>query len=319
MNKLLIILILISFTGLSNQKMILGKVDRGSGLDSLPDWKIDAALLLISSITDSIDYLDVKTKSVFVDSLKSEGYDNKSISKLLLDANQVSHVIIPRINRLNDILGITVFIDPISDTLRSRSGTGFANLNLRDIETDKSIYDLSLTYALQRAIADAYNHSTMFDNAPEEYKIYPWETLVIGGLEFIENERLKAWEIFQEKVVNSYTVVESIFEASYNKSPFVIYDTATRDTLYTKFNMYGIENYDAPTKYEIDALVNFEVDYFITGSLKRIADGAEIKLYLCDVSPRGLQINKTVQGIVEEDSMLELEEKVKELTTELLK
>jgi hypothetical protein len=318
MNKIIILLIFSSFFAFSSHTFILGNVDRGSGLDSLPDWKVDAALILISSLSDNINYIDLKSKSDFIDSLEAEAYVNKSISKLFLEENQITHVVVPRINRLNDILGVTIIIDPISDTLRSNSGTGFANLNLRDINTEKSVYDLSLTYALQRAFADAYDDSTMFDDAPEEYKIYPWKTLVIGGLEFKENEKLRNWEIFQEKVVNSFTIVENIFEASYNNAPYIVYDTATRDTLYTKFNMYGIENYDAPTRYEIDALVNFDIDFYITGSLTRIADGAEIKIFLCEVEKNGLKISKTVKDIIEEDSMEKLEEKIRELTKKLL-
>lgn len=318
MNKFLFVILIICSTAFSKDNLMIGKIEKGIGLDSLPDWKIDAALILASSFTDSLDYIDFSLKKNYTDSILESGRTNSIELDSLIKEFKIDRTAIIRINRLQNILGLTIYLKPGADTLEVMKGTGFANLNLREIGSDKSIYDLSLTYALQRALAEAYQDSTMFESAPKEYQTYPWETLVIGGLEFIDSKVLRKWDVFEDKVISSYILVENMWESAYGETPFIIYDTATRDTLYTKFNMYGIENYDAPTKYEINALNKFDIDKYITGKLIRVESGVEIKIFLCDVSSKGLEIIKTVKGNVENDDMELIEEKVRQLTKNLL-
>lgn len=313
---LLSLIVNVSFVKASDN-LILGIYEIGQGLDSLPIWKSDAALILISNISDHFSYVDETKKNTLIDSLKSAGIKEIDAGSIAESLNANGFIII-RINRINDMLGATVKVEYLSDSLATKTGTGFANLNLKDINSQKTVFDLSLTFALQRAFAEAYNDSLMFQEAPIEYQTYPWQTMVIGGLEYIDNDVFRKWDVFKDKVVGSYKLVETIFEASYNKSPYIIYDTATRDSIYTIFNMYGIENYDAPTHYEIEALIKLDVKNYLTGQLIRIEDGAEIKLHLCAINKKGLEIIKTEKTIVEFDDIKLVQEKLAEVTKKLL-
>jgi hypothetical protein len=196
---------------------------------------------------------------------------------------------------------------------------GFANLNLKNVSDNSPIFDIAITNAIQRAYADAFNDSLMYDTVSvDDYRVYPQKTLVIGGLEFIQSEKIKSWQLFDEKVVNSYDFAENMWEEAKNAGTHIVYDIETRDTIYTKYNMYGIENYDGPTKFEIQALNDFAVDQFLTGKFVRKDNEVEISIYLCDIQKESLDIIVEKSAFLEEDSIVKAREIIRELVKEIL-
>lgn len=289
----------------------IGTIEFGTKIDSIPLWKVDAAMNLIGGMTSKFSYLPFKEKLYYIDSLKKT--DKENPIDYLTDSLGVNWVFNIKINKLQNILGVNLTAISLIDSTKKYNDNGFAYLNLRD-STQKNVYDISLTNALQRAISKTLRDSTMFKDNIEQYKVFPVPTLVVGGLEYKNNENMAKWSLFTDKQVTSYDVAESIWEEVYNQKRFVAYDIESRDSLYTLFNMYGVENYDAPTPFEIKALNALEVQYYITGTFERASPGGIIKVHICLVEKRGLKVITTGVEEIDDDSILELRKKVKKAT-----
>ena len=82
--------------------------------------------------------------------------------------------------------------------------------------------------------------------------------------------------------------------------------------------MYGIENCNAPTTYEIEALHKLAVEMYITGVFKKVRKGIETELYLCDLTSGRLDIKKSEKGFFSEDDIDDMRAELKKLTTKLL-
>lgn len=286
----------------------IGSVEFGTKIDSIPVWKVDAAMNLIASMSNKFSYFPMEEKLNLIDSLTKSNIANPT--KVIIDSLKINWVFNFKINKLQNILGVNLTALSLKDSTKSYTDNGFAYLNLRD-STKKSVYDISLTNAIQRAICKTLKDSTIYKDAIEDYKVYPYPTIVVGGLEFIENSNMAKWALFTDKQVTSYDVAESIWEETYKEDRFVAFDIESRDSLYTLFNMYGVENYDKPTPFEIKALNAFEVKYFITGTFERASPGAIIKLHICKLEPSGLKIVSTGKTELTEDNLTELRKQVK--------
>lgn len=310
---------IISDTTITKEKskhiVTIGKVEYGSKIDLLPLWKIDAAMNLIGGLTNKFSYFPFKEKLDYIDSLKKSNVDNPLV--YMKDSLGINWIFNLKINKLQNILGVNLTAISLIDSTKVFNDNGFAYLNLRD-STNKNVYDVSLTNALQRAISKTLKDSTMFSDNLEDYKVFPFPTLVVGGLEFKNNEKMSKWSLFTDKQVTSFDVAESIWEEVYNQKRFVAFDIESRDSLYTLFNMYGVENYDAPTPFELKALNALEVEYFITGSFERASPGGIIKIHICQVEKQNLKIISTGKIELEEDSIIELRKKVKKATKQAI-
>ena len=298
-----------SKTLLKNRNIVtIGSVEFGTKIDSIPVWKVDAAMNLIANMSDKFAYYPMEEKLNLIDSLRKKNIANPS--KVIIDSLKINWVFNFKINKLQNILGVNLTAINLADSAKSYTENGYAYLNLRD-STKKSVYDISLTNATQRAISKTLKDSTLYKNALEEYKVYPHPTVVVGGLEFKDNPNMAKWTLFTDKQVTSYDVAESIWEETYKQNRFVAFDIESRDSLYTLFNMYGVENYDQPTPFEIKALNAFEVKYYITGTFERASPGGLIKVHICKVEKSGLKIICTGKAEISEDAILELRKNVK--------
>ncbi len=143
-------------------------------------------------------------------------------------------------------------------------------------------------------------------------------TLVVGGLYFINDEKLQQWELFKTKQITSFDAVETIFRQALNSKRYVAFDMATRDSIYAMFNMYAVENYHPASTHEIEALGRFDVKYYITGTFKRTKQGAEIELILSEIIGGKLKAIRTEKSVLAEDNLDEFRESLSNLTSRLL-
>lgn len=296
--------------------VMIGKIEFGNHIDSLPLWKVDAAMILVDKLTKKFNYFPMKTKIEIIDSLQKSNIKNPT--KSFIEKQKINWVFNFRINQLQNILGVTLQAINISDSSKVFTDNGFAYLNLKDTLKKVNIYDIALSNAMQRAIAKTLKDSSMFSKAYEEYRVFPFPTLVVGGLEFIEDSKFTKWSLFTKKQVTSYDIVESIWEETYKQNRFIAYDIESRDSLYTMFNIFGIENYNKPRPFELKALSEFEVQYFITGTFQRVSTGAKIKMQLCKVNKYDLEVVLTQEEITTEDSIDELRKSIKSTTKKLI-
>jgi hypothetical protein len=118
--------------------------------------------------------------------------------------------------------------------------------------------------------------------------------------------------------VDSYFLIESIFKYASESPRYTIFDFATRDSIYTKFNFYSPENYKAPNQMELYALRQFEIEYYITGTFSRDTAGASLTLILVKFTTSGLSEVKQIEARVTEDSKKHIEGVIQKAVSQLL-
>jgi hypothetical protein len=222
------------------------------------------------------------------------------------------------VNRFENILRVDAAFVNVQDTNIQKLGFGYQMMNYRDVETEQPLAQPSFTNAAQRAFTMALD-SNLYENVEEDkYQVVPAETVVIGGLKYVDSDSLEEWDIFDKKVLTSYDALEIIFEEASKHNEFVVYDLATRDSIYARFGFYGVENYNAPTSYEVDALKKFQVENIITGQLVRKEKGSELTLYLIDITNENYEIIREEKTLVLQDSKEGFRNTIRFLTDKLL-
>ncbi len=221
------------------------------------------------------------------------------------------------INRIGNMLRVYLrFVD--TQDSNEVMGTGYAQLRYRDKKTGEIIYIVPLLSAIQRAVAGALRDTTLYAGVKKEYIVYPAPTLVVGSINYQNDESLPRWEIFEDKSVSSFDAVETIFKEALLFPHYITYDIESRDSIYALSGLYLAENFNTPGSNEINSLYKAAVDYYITGTLKRMNNGAEVELTLCRIGKNKLQPVKTEKDYLHNDSTTDLREILKHLTAKLL-
>lgn len=260
------------------KKILIANINISKQLQDVSQDKLLAAATLATTFTD--DYRIIKSE--LADSInriytqdKSKNLD--SIVRLF----GIDYYLYCSLNRFENMVRIDLVLKSLKTGDSIRKGVGYANRKFRMKEGDASISDPAILRAFQAAFAAAVGDTNLYINLPEKVlRVKPAPTLSIGSMEFKDKENLKQWNLFEDKLANSYDACEVMFEEA-NKSPdYVTYDIPTRDTMYTKFKFYLIENYNAVTNFELDILQKFDISYCLTGQIERFTDSAEITLNL---------------------------------------
>ncbi len=299
-------------------RIILAKVEIGDGLEDLPRWKVDAAFSICSRMSPKIDFITEKERREFRDKYlisKESGED----FMLYYDSLGADYAAFLRINKLENILGVNLRLKSKRDSVPVLWAQAWAEIRYKQSEDDKDVIDPTLLQGLQRAIASAFSDSLFWHGLDSSLRVYPHKTIVVGGLKYIDDDRLKSWKLFDEEIVSSYDAAETIYQWVRSSDKFVCYDIASRDTLYALNNMYGVENYDAPTRFELKVLHDFNVEYYITGEFERLPEGAKLKIYFCRISKNGIEIINQAEELLEEDSTENYRELLRKLTKEVLR
>lgn len=227
------------------------------------------------------------------------------------------YIIFSRVNALKNLIRTDVTLVNVQDSSKTLKGFGYASANYIN-EKGTIIYDPAILASLQRALSLAFNDSTMFVDSAKGFIHRPAPLLAIGGIYFVDNENLQKWYVFEKKVVNSFDALETIFETAIKNNNYITIDTETRDTIYNLNNLFVVENYNAPSEYELLALYKMGVEYYISGVLKRIEEGAKLELYLYKFENGVMQAIDSGYEIIPEDSILLLRESLKYLTEKIL-
>ncbi len=294
----------------SSRKMVLlGNVELGSEVHDLEITKIEAGLHLALELSRKLRLIPITERDSVI-SVMFEKHKEPTAENLAKEL-KADKVYFLTINRLHNMLRVDLTAFDKKNTKKKYKGKGYANLRYREQKTNKIIYDPALLKAFQRAIAEAENDTLLFDYLDDNLKTYPAASLVIGGIDFHEDKTLPVWKLYEKKVVTSYDATEIIFEELKDHPKFAVYDNPSRDSLYSLFHMHIVENYRPPTSFEILALNALEVDYYITGLLKRIPDGALLELVLCRVNQKSLEVIKSEKEMIYEDSIPEFRTAIK--------
>ncbi len=277
--------------------------------------KIEAALYFACNLTDKFEMIQPKTVDSLIMAYKASG-ENLSqevfVNKLNADRFYFVHT-----DLLSNMLRLEISSLNTADNTKS-SGVGFAIVHYFNEDTNEPVYDPALLEALQRAMAVAEKDSSMFFGTDSIFYVKPVPTLVISGINFIDNLDYKEWDLFYQKEVKSYFILESIFGTAIKSDKYVCYDIPSRDSIYRLFNLAIPENFRSTNDVELSCLENLKVDYFISGEFVRVETGAELTLYLMQIKNKIAKQIKKASVSINEDKLTVLADKVQELTKELL-
>lgn len=285
----------------SRLMILLGNVDLGPEVHELEASKIEAGLHLACELSRKFRLIPVSQRDSVIGLLleKKKEPTAENLAKEL-NADKVYFIVI---NRLHNMMRIDLTAFDQKNSQKKYKGIGYANLRYREQNTNKIIYDPALLKAFQRAIADAEKDTLLYSHLDDNLKTFPAASLIIGGIDFQEDRTLPSWKLYEKKVVTSFDATEVIFDELKDNPKFAVYDNPSRDSLYSLFHMHIVENYRPPTSFEILALNAMEVDYYITGLLKRVPEGALLEIVLCKVNKKSLEVIKSEKEIINEDSI----------------
>ncbi|MGA2297474.1 MAG: hypothetical protein ABSG15_08005 [FCB group bacterium] len=298
-------------------KLLIAKINLGRGIDTnLTESKIEAALTLASEVSGKYSLISTFIMDSVANKMKAENIIPSALAVAeKLNADQILFI---NINRKENMLRVDISSVETDNINRKSTGTGYALLHYFGEKTGDPLYDPTILLAVQRALADLAKDSLMFANAPGGFRVFPAPTLVIGGIDFQDSSKLIEWELYSKRVVISYDLVESIFEAIRDNPHYAVYDTPTRDSVYALFNFAYVENYRPPSIDELKVLDKFEVKMYISGIFRRVNKGAELELYLSIIDKDHLNIINTVKGMLLHDNIDELRILAKDLAKRLL-
>ena len=299
-------------------RIILAKIERGDSLNSLPNWKVDAAFSICSRMSPKIEFITEKERRDFRNKyLISE--EAGSNFMLYYDSLNAHYAAILRINKIENILGVNLTLQSAIDSIPILNGQGWAEIRYKESEGGKDVIDPTLLQGLQRAMARAFGDSLYWADLDSSLRVFPHSTIVVGGLKYINNDKLRPWNLFDEEITSAYDATETMYRELRSSGKFVCYDIATRDSLYSLNKMYGVENYDAPTQFEIKVLFDFKVQYYITGEFEHLPEGGRLKIYFCRIGQNGINIINSLEKILKEDDKEQYRKLLRQMISELIK
>lgn len=297
------------------EKILITQIEFGRGVSGLNQLKVEAAMDLVARFSQKYQIIPFDTRDSIAKVLEKKGIEPTPY--LLGKEFGASKLLLIRINRLANILRTDLISFNLKDSTVS-SGKGYAQIRYFLKEKNEPILDPALLTATQRAFADLLHKPDLYQHLEGSFKVKPAPTLVIGSINYIESDSLARWDIFRKKQVTSYFAVETISETARSSADFIAFDIATRDSIYAFFNLYEPENYSPPNIEEIRALLNFEIDYYISGEFFWDENKAKLRLYLCKITEEGLEIIDEADTIVEKDNLDSYENSLKLVTRKLL-
>ena len=209
-----------------------------------------------------------------------------------------------RINQLGNLLRVEIQAKAGNQYVQSVSGIGLALLRFKD-SSNTFIYEPTLIEAMQRAMCSITGDSNLYAHVEDSaYKVFPAEPLTFLSMQLDNKKQQSLWAIFQNNEVNSFYALQLLFEASLSLKHVIPIDLDTRDSVYALKQIYGVENYVAPTQSELNILYDVGLTYGITGIVEKTSDGADLTLTLNEILRQGkLKKIKSLTAGFSDDSL----------------
>jgi hypothetical protein len=295
------------------EKLLVAKINNNSNDQAVTDYKIEAALSLACLVSNKYQLIPFSAVDSVAQSLKERNI--KTTAKVMADSLHAQKLVFLTVNQLENMLRIDLSAIDSDDPDLPINGYGYAAMHYINAEDNKPVLDPAVLKSIQRALIMLSGNDSLYAQAEGTFKVYKAAPLVIGGIQFKDDREAQIpWSLFAKQVIYSYDAVETIFGAISRSPNYAVYDIASRDSMYAKFGMYTVENYQPVSIHEIDVLNKFEVKYYIGGSFERTSSGAKINLYLADVLPQNkLKVIKEYFGTIESDDILEFRAEIERI------
>lgn len=297
-------------------RVFIADVQAGENAPPASLGKIYAAMDVVERLTDKYEIVPYTAVDSVAKILAKTG--KPADAQNIADVLNADRILFFNVNAIENMLRVEIKRRdfPAMDTVLT--GKGYAHLNLVTADSGKKMYDPAILNAVQKAFAAAERDSSMFSILQPPFDVRPTKSLVVSSMLYVDNPDLDKWELFEEKTVSSYEAVETIFEEALISDDYTVYDIPTRDSIYAKFQFHMVENYTAPSEFELRALYNFDVDNIIAGSITRIREGAKVEMILFKFSGRAIERTRTVSDTLKSDDNKEYRKTLRKLTREVL-
>ncbi len=302
----------------SAYRILISNINVGKNFSETNQQKVLAAINLAASLTGNHRILSTTVVDSII-KLRTDAklsVDADTIAKLL-DADYILYAVA---NKFVNIVRVDLVLKSkkANDTLLN--GSGYDNISHKFEKTDSKIYDPALLSATQRAFCKVLRNNSLYDEVNDvELQKKPVPTISAGGLEYIDNSNLLKWDIFYNKVESSYDACEVIVETLNKSKKYAVFDIETRDSIFSLFRLYVLENYNAVTDNELDAIQKFDVQYYVTGKLIRNQNGALLQLYMMRLKDGKYYFISDVEETITEDKTENYRNVLRALVNELLR
>ncbi len=312
-------------------QLYIAQIVIGQGIDTacFHESKVVAAMNLITMLTDNYELISDSLIRIAAENLP-EKYNAFDMAKQL----KVDKILLVKVEQIKNMLRTEISQIALEKPESVATADGFAFMHYFDKKTNQAVYDPSLVESMQRAFAALEGDSLMFmkenlyvlkpdtnklKNINNPYAVKPAPLLVIGGIEFENETPIFRQEIFDNDLIRSYEIAETIFEIAAKSNDWVTFDIASRDELYSFFNIYGIENNLALSLAELSVLQRFGINHYISGKLKVIDSELQITLTLNRINKNDIEKIAVISEKLLKDDKKEMLAITKSLTKKLLK
>ncbi len=301
---------------LPRKRVFLINCDHGPGLDSVSLGKALAAMNLTLEFTKQYQLIDPDEIDSVANALAKQRSRVTAVE--LARALRAELSVQIRVSRLANILRSDMILMR-GDSLEKRVfSKGYDFIRYKSVKDDANLIDPALLRSFQRAFASALGDSALYDSLPEKFAARPARTVVISGFEYKDNPEFSPpWELFTDKMHSSFYMSDKIFEYGHGSKNYVLFDLESRDTIFALNNMHFVENYKSVSMAELKLFERFDVDCVVSGEVERTAEGARLTLYLLSIRGGSVFLDKTATAILKEDSLSEVDKKIKKLTEDL--
>ena len=294
------------------KRIYLAKTILSYGIDTnfCTENKIAAALNLALLVTNQYELVSPEEIDSAIAKQETKKYSAFDIAKTV----NAETILVIKLEQLRNLLRAEISMINTSMPDSVNVSEGYAMLHYFTNDENKAIYDPTILAALQRAFAVSVSDTNLFS----KQEILPSPLLVICGIEMIKEQNSQLWDIFNNELIKSYEITETIFEIISKSKNWITLDIDTRDFLYSLFKLYGVENNIAPTINELDALYKFGITHYITGTLKEISNELEITLNLNEIQEKNIIIKNKVVNKTKEKNTKQILEFIKILAKKLI-
>ncbi|MGQ9818444.1 MAG: hypothetical protein ACUVQ1_00745 [Candidatus Kapaibacteriales bacterium] len=281
----------------------------------LSPLKIEAGLNLAAKLSNKFELIPSFEIDSLLNFLNSQGI-NPTVDEICKELN-CDKTLTVEIKRLANILRVKVSAYNLKDRT-TRNAIGYGVIHYFRKDNEEPILDPALLQAFQRAFAIIYQDSAMYSNLEGSLRIKPAPTLAIGSINYVDDDTLSNWDLFQKRQTTSFFGIETIYEIARTSPDFIVYDIETRDSAYAILNLYEPENFAPVSPLEVKALQFFEIEYFIYGEFFRSDGLSKIRLYLTKVAYDGLIIVRQEESVIEKDNIDDFRNVLQRLTRKIL-
>lgn len=243
--------------------------------------KVEAALYLASDLA--------KVKMIGraeQDSILSEYRNDSTLT--LSKAAELAHcnqVLFTRCDRFFRLVRTEVTLATADSSMPPRTGVGYAAVTYAN--DAGMVADPAILSSAQRALTFVLDPAPRFDTLHRDLRVLPARLVAVSGIEFTSTEPAGLWQLFKERTITSYDLVQTIVGTMQHVDTLVTVDIETRDSMFALAGFQLAENDRGTSQLEMRVLRGFDVSTMITGTLSFSRSTAMLTLSFAALNPDG--------------------------------